>query len=189
MIDLVRRRLVSAVTLGALLPPSCAIAAIQPATLFHEQMQRQGINSRELWLTREKEVFRGSYAENGILLRDGYLGACHILRDFRADQSHIIDPAILEILAAINAWLVINKYFRPITVLSGYRTDGTNRSVGGASRSLHKEGRAVDVRIEGIPIKTLARIAKEVSIGGVGIYIKKNFLHLDTGGNRGWGDV
>lgn len=169
--------------------PVCAMANIQPATLFHERMQQHGINSRELWLKRGKEEFKGAYALNGVLLRDGYLGACNILRDVQANEAGIIDPAILEILAAINAWLVINKIFVPIRIHSGLRTKTTNKKVGGKPNSQHLLGKAVDISIPGIPVRLLSKVAKEVSIGGIGVYVKRGFLHLDTGGNRGWEDV
>lgn len=191
MIDSRRRSFLrmAGVAAGLLTLAPTSLATIQPATLFHEQMQQYGINSRELWLIRGREEFRAPYAQNGILIRDGYLGACHILRDVEAGKSHIIDPAILEILAAINAWMTINKEFRPINVNSAYRSLATNRRAGGASRSLHMEGRAVDIRIPGISAIALSHIAREVSVGGIGIYARRDFLHLDTGDNRGWGDV
>ena len=81
----------------------------------------------------------------------------------------------------------------PIHVLSGYRTQKTNdklrkRSKGGvASKSLHIQARAADIYIPGFSVKKIQKTAIAMSAGGVGIYSRSNFVHIDTGNVRYWG--
>ena len=48
------------------------------------------------------------------------------------------------------------------------------------------QGRAIDVRLQGIDCKDLAGQAEELKRGGVGYYRASNFVHLDTGAFRTW---
>lgn len=72
---------------------------------------------------------------------------------------------------------------RPLRVLSAYRTPAHNRAIGGAPKSHHLHGRALDLAppagmtMEGfwVYVRTLAE--DDVRIGGVGRY--RTFAHLD----------
>jgi len=71
----------------------------------------------------------------------------------------------------------------PLTVLSAYRSPAHNRAIGGAPKSQHVEGRAVDVRPPaGMAVETFAMLIKANAaawgIRGVGVY--RTFVHLDT---------
>jgi uncharacterized protein YcbK (DUF882 family) len=76
-------------------------------------------------------------------------------------------------------------------VISGYRSPATNellqrRSAGVATRSLHLEGRAIDVRLADVPLADLRDAAMSMRAGGVGFYAQSQFVHLDTGRVRRW---
>jgi uncharacterized protein YcbK (DUF882 family) len=76
-------------------------------------------------------------------------------------------------------------------VISGYRSPKTNaklrgKSSGVAKKSLHMQGRAIDVRLTDVDSATLHDIALELKLGGVGYYRKSDFVHLDTGRFRTW---
>ena len=76
-------------------------------------------------------------------------------------------------------------------VVSGYRSPTTNaalrsNSSGVARRSLHMEGRAIDVRLSDVETADLREIALGLRRGGVGYYAKSDFVHLDTGRFRTW---
>jgi uncharacterized protein YcbK (DUF882 family) len=60
------------------------------------------------------------------------------------------------------------------------------RSSGVAQRSLHMEGRAIDVRMHGVACAELASHAIDLKQGGVGYYRASDFVHLDTGAFRTW---
>ena len=77
-------------------------------------------------------------------------------------------------------------------MISGYRCPATNatlrdtRGGGVARRSLHMDGKAIDVRLPGIPLAGLRDAALTLQAGGVGYYPKEQFVHLDTGRVRSW---
>jgi uncharacterized protein YcbK (DUF882 family) len=64
-------------------------------------------------------------------------------------------------------------------VISGYRSQ-TN------PRSLHTQGRAIDVCMTGVDCAVLAAGATQLRRGGVGYYRESSFVHLDTGAFRTW---
>ncbi|MBO3717385.1 MAG: DUF882 domain-containing protein [Candidatus Accumulibacter sp.] len=81
---------------------------------------------------------------------------------------------------------------QPFEVISGYRCAATNtrlRNSGGggvARQSLHMEGRAIDIRIDGVPLADVRDAAMSLQAGGVGFYPRSKFVHLDTGKVRYW---
>jgi uncharacterized protein YcbK (DUF882 family) len=112
----------------------------------------------------------------------------HILRDFRSGELHAIDPGLMDRLYDVATALRVNPVFG---VISGYRSSQTNEqlrrhSSGVALRSLHVEGRAIDVRLAGVDCANLAAGARVLGCGGVGYYRSSDFVHLDTGAFRTW---
>lgn len=74
-------------------------------------------------------------------------------------------------------------------ITSAYRTPAYNRRVGGAGRSQHTQGRALDVALSTIGsgqanIKRFAQLAVKCGFVGFGLY--NSFLHIDTGSGRTW---
>jgi len=111
-----------------------------------------------------------------------------ILRDFRANQQHPIDPALLDLLHALAARLDLA---RPFQVISGYRSPATNAMLAAASdgvahRSLHMQGMAIDIRVEGLALAGLHDAALGLHGGGVGYYPRSDFVHVDVGRVRTW---
>jgi len=81
---------------------------------------------------------------------------------------------------------------RPFSVISGFRSQRTNdalrrRSSGVARKSYHVKGMAMDLRMEGVAVETIANIGTALNSGGVGRYTSSNFVHLDSGPVREWG--
>lgn len=50
------------------------------------------------------------------------------------------------------------------------------------------QGRAIDVRLSGFPTARLAQLSRAQMSGGTGFYRVSDFVHLDTGTVRIWGD-
>ncbi len=113
-----------------------------------------------------------------------------LLRDFRDGTVHFIDPKLLDRLFLLQAAVGGSE---PFQVISGYRSPSTNatlheKSSGVAEHSLHMEGQAIDVRLAGVATMQLARLARKQGSGGVGFYRVSDFVHVDTGRVRSWGD-
>ena len=111
-----------------------------------------------------------------------------LLRDFRNGEKHAIDPKLLDYLVDVAALAGVPPVY---SVISGYRSPETNerlheRSSGVSQHSLHMQGRAMDVRMNGVDCKDLADHAEALKRGGVGYYRASNFVHLDTGAFRTW---
>ncbi len=111
----------------------------------------------------------------------------HLLRDFRTGKRHPIDPLLLDTIHALSDRLGGSTF----EVISGYRSPATNamlqrNSDGVASKSLHMQGRAIDVRLTGVNTAALRDQAIALARGGVGYYPASDFVHLDTGRIRRW---
>jgi uncharacterized protein YcbK (DUF882 family) len=111
-----------------------------------------------------------------------------LLRDFRNGEKHAIDPQLLDYLVDVAAQIGVPAAY---SVISGYRSPETNarlheRSKGVSQRSLHLQGRAIDVRMSGVDCADLAARAQDLKRGGVGYYRTSDFVHLDTGAFRTW---
>ena len=111
-----------------------------------------------------------------------------VVRDFRTGDIHAIDPRLLDLLTDINARMESNSAFE---VISGYRSPATNgmlhdRSNGVATKSLHMQGMAMDVRLPGSALTNLHQCALKMGKGGVGFYPTSNFVHVDVGRVRRW---
>jgi uncharacterized protein YcbK (DUF882 family) len=129
-----------------------------------------------------------TYFEKGRYISDALQEVNYLLRDHRTDDVYDIDTALLDQLYNLRVMLGINK---PFHIISGYRSPYTNallheQSDGVAAKSLHMEGRAIDIRIEGFSTKRLRNAAVAMQSGGVGYYRRSNFVHLDTGRVRTW---
>lgn len=112
-----------------------------------------------------------------------------VLRDHRTGAVAAIDIQLLDLLDRVKAALGTAQ---PFQVISGYRSPASNsllatNSSGVARRSLHMEGKAIDIRIPGVPLTDLRRAGLMLKGGGVGFYPGSNFVHLDVGRVRTWG--
>jgi uncharacterized protein YcbK (DUF882 family) len=113
----------------------------------------------------------------------------HFLRDHYTGDAGLMDPQLFDLLHRVRQTLAGGSVFE---VISGYRCPATNnrlrqtRGGGVASRSLHMDGRAVDVRLSGVPLADLHAAALSLRAGGVGFYPREQFVHLDTGRVRHW---
>ncbi|MET0072151.1 MAG: DUF882 domain-containing protein [Candidatus Thiodiazotropha sp.] len=124
----------------------------------------------------------GEYQRENLQLLD------HLLRDHRSGESMPMDRALLDMLYGLQQGIGGEGEFE---IISAYRSPKTNhmlrtKSGGVAKRSLHMQGRAIDVRLCGCDLKTLRDQALAMKAGGVGYYPKSNFIHIDTGRFRYW---
>ena len=78
---------------------------------------------------------------------------------------------------------------RSHTVTSWYRCPKHNKAVGGVSNSQHLTGKAVDLKVSGMPPRCVQTMMRDrwFKNGGVGHY--NTFTHVDTANKRTWGTV
>lgn len=69
---------------------------------------------------------------------------------------------------------------KPVKITSGYRCPSENTKINGDVNSYHMKGMAADIHVPGFYLEELLEVAKEVGFHGIGIYSKKNYLHLDV---------
>lgn len=110
------------------------------------------------------------------------------LKDFRNGEAIPMDPALLDWLYDLRESLDSDGTYE---VISAYRSPQTNnmlrnKSSGVARRSQHLLGKAIDVRLDDVPVGSLHKAALQMQRGGVGYYPASKFVHLDTGRVRRW---
>lgn len=161
-----------------------AFAAIQP-------QEDNAAIARELafYNLHTGESLTAQYWAEGNYLTDGLADINHILRDFRTNQVLPIDPLLLDLLHQLQSSLGTTRSFQ---IISGYRSPTTNANLasnsdGVAKHSLHMQGKAIDLRIEGVQLSHLRQAAIALQGGGVGYYPSSNFVHVDVGRVRSWG--
>jgi uncharacterized protein YcbK (DUF882 family) len=134
------------------------------------------------------ESLKSVYWANGAYVEEELDRIAKVLRDHRTGSIHAMDPKLMDLLYKLQ-----NKVedFRPFQVISGYRSPKSNQmlrkaSGGVAKRSMHMQGKAIDIRLPGYSTRQLHKAARSLKAGGVGYYAKSDFIHVDTGRVRYW---
>lgn len=139
--------------------------------------------------THTDERLRIVYRSGGTYVPSALERIDWLMRDFRTGDVARIDPRLLDILHTLRtacggeSFEIISAFRSPATNERLHKADGT----GVATRSLHMDGRAIDVRIPGFDTAALRDAALALKAGGVGYYPESDFVHLDTGRVRHWG--
>ena len=161
---------------GALVAPIEALAA--------------GVSTRSLSFvhTHTHETMSIVYRVGGEYVSSSLARLQQYLRDHYPGAEHPIDPGLCDLLHAVSTSAGQPGAFH---VISAYRSPETNarlrtRSGGVASHSLHMEGKAIDIRLPGLPLRELREHARSLARGGVGFYPGSDFVHVDTGRVRAW---
>lgn len=152
------------------------------------QAAGRGPRSLSFYNTHTDEKLTATYWTDGQYLPDALREIDRVLRDFRTGDVHPIDRKLLDLLVALHDRMDTKE---PFSVISGYRSPQTNAvladaSSGVARRSLHMDGKAIDVRIVGRELTDLRKAALDLRMGGVGFYQRSDFVHVDTGRVRSW---
>jgi uncharacterized protein YcbK (DUF882 family) len=138
--------------------------------------------------THTGEKLTAVYWKDGEYQQEVLQQVNHVLRDFRNNEVHAIDPALLDVLFDLRTKVGSDRAFH---VISAYRSPQTNEmlrrsSNGVAEHSMHMLGKAIDIRLESFPTARLAEVARSLRRGGVGYYPASDFVHVDTGRVRYW---
>lgn len=147
----------------------------------------QGARSVNWFRPAVKESLSLTYMIDGKWLPGAYDKLCYLLRDVNENKAVQMDPQLIAILDWTQVFLKKYGYTDPIHILSGYRTQRTNARLENASkRSQHLLGKAVDIRVPGVPVEYLGKLFRWLAQGGVGVYGDTKFVHIDTGQVRAW---
>lgn len=76
----------------------------------------------------------------------------------------------------------------PLIVNSAYRTPAHNAAVDGAPGSKHLTAEAFDISMSNHNPQEFEAAAREVGFRGFGFYPRSNFMHVDIGPARSWGE-
>jgi uncharacterized protein YcbK (DUF882 family) len=112
-----------------------------------------------------------------------------LLRDHRNGQMIDMDPRLYDQLFDLARAANLQPHYE---IISGYRSPESNDKMsarpgsGVAKKSLHMQGRAIDVRLKNCSCAKLRDLALAAKQGGVGYYERSDFVHIDTGTFRTW---
>lgn len=89
----------------------------------------------------------------------------------------LVAPRLVMVLQSIRS-----RFGAAVTINSGYRTPQYNTKVGGVAHSQHCYGTAADITVRGQKPAAVAAYARQLmpDWGGVGVYAKQNFTHIDV---------
>ena len=135
------------------------------------------------------ESISAIYFDQGAYVPDALSAMNHVMRDFRTNEIHEMDPQLFDLWHTIRD---VTESRTPFQIISGYRSPQTNAmlheaSSGVASNSFHMRGKASDVRLEDVELGHLHKAALAIGRGGVGYYPASDFVHVDVGPVRHWG--
>jgi len=144
--------------------------------------------SLSFYNTHTGEALEVVYWSRGNYRKQALADIDHILRDHRTGEVKPIDTRLLDLAHALGESL---RDHGPFHVISGYRSPKTNALLraggnGVAGKSLHLQGKALDIRLPGTDLPVLHCAAVDLKGGGVGYYPGPNFVHIDVGRVRYW---
>jgi uncharacterized protein YcbK (DUF882 family) len=134
------------------------------------------------------DAFEGVYWRDGRYDRAALRQLDIVFQDPSRNETTPMDPRLFDVLYSVAHELDADEFYE---VISGYRAPETNAARANQSRrvsrvSLHMSGMAADVRLPGQQSMGIARKAADMQVGGVGLYRRDGFVHLDCGPARRW---
>lgn len=169
-----------------------ALPAAAAAPVAAPAIQSRAASRAPRWLKlhniHTQEKIEAVYFEKGEYVPDAVQALDKVLRDYRTGDVYSMHPELFDTLADLHQKTGSSSHFQ---VISGYRSPRTNamlheRSGQVAKRSLHMDGKAMDVYLEDVALDRLRAAALDLGRGGVGYYPVSNFVHVDVGPVRRW---
>jgi uncharacterized protein YcbK (DUF882 family) len=189
--DFSRRRFCASALAAAAtsLVPGPLLASLQRIT--RESAGESDVRALSFVNTHTNEKLDAPYWVAGRYQESGLAAIDWIMRDHRTGDVTRMDPSLLDVLHLLRQQLAGAGSPATYAIISGYRSPRSNellrsRSGAVARHSLHLKGMAADVRLAGVPLRTLHAGALDLRRGGVGYYPDDDFVHVDTGRVRSW---
>ncbi len=176
-------------------PPSEPVSAedlnLAPTPIRPPPPGARRLSFRHLHTNEELDVV---YWKDGGYVWDGLMSIKKLLRDFRSTQEHPIDVRLLDILFTLQTQFNSTEPYR---IISAFRSPATNLALQDrsaqangksevATKSMHMEGKAMDVRLNDVALTAFRDAALALKGGGVGYYADSGFVHVDIGRVRTW---
>jgi len=141
-----------------------------------------------LYNTHTAEKLQAVYWENGTYVPDALEALNKVLRDHRTGEVAPMNVQLFDLLTDIHRKTETKTAFQ---IISGYRSPASNRLLAErsgevAKRSLHMDGKAMDIYLEDVALDHLRAAALDLKRGGVGYYPGSRFVHVDVGPFRRW---
>ncbi len=167
------------IALGTAVLPNSLLAAV--STPKPRILRLRNINTGDVFVSE----FNGSMGFSATNLQK----LNWLLRDKRTNQTHAMDTQLFYKLYQVQGNLGLRN--TEIQIICGYRSPASNakmhkKSRGVAKNSYHMKGKAIDFRIDAVPLVQVKQAAERLNNGGVGYYPRSNFVHIDTGPVRTW---
>jgi len=185
-IDLTKRNFLIAggICSAAVLVPKVSFAAnqsMQPRFELSKTLKIYNVNTREHLTT--------TYFDGENYIPDEIAKLNYMFRDRRSGLVTSMDTNVYDLIHLLLKRL--GKEDATFNLVCGYRSLATNNKLrqthtGVAKKSYHTKGKAVDCYVEGVSLNKLRQEALKLKMGGVGIYPKSGFVHLDVGPIRAW---
>ena len=161
-------------------PVAPPVAAYRPAATAQRWLKLHNVHTQE--------KLEAVYFEKGEYVPDAVQALDKVLRDYRTGDVYSMHPELFDTLADLAQKTQTKAHFQ---VISGYRSPKTNamlneRSGEVAKRSLHMDGKAIDIYLEDVALDRVRAAALDIGRGGVGYYPVSNFVHVDVGPVRRW---
>jgi uncharacterized protein YcbK (DUF882 family) len=120
-------------------------------------------------------------------VREGWVGRWRKLHPDPFQRVHFAGNVISRCLpkTLLRVLADVAQRFGEVKVISGYRSPDHNRRVGGATRSMHLECRAIDFYVAGRNGGLLSYLAGRREVGGYARYPFGSY-HIDNGPRRTW---
>jgi uncharacterized protein YcbK (DUF882 family) len=163
----------------------CAVAAAPVYARAPGFLRNAGnIRRISMYSQRTGESIDTIYYVDGRYVPEALNEISYFMRDWRENKMMKYDARNVDNLAAVTRLVDSDE---PYLMISGYRTPKTNRMLrGAASHSYHLKAMAADVRLRSRSVKQISGAAFAANGGGVGIYSRSNFVHIDCGPVRSW---
>jgi uncharacterized protein YcbK (DUF882 family) len=181
-----RRRWMQTVLAGSAGLPLSRLVLAQDAPAEAEKLPERSLH---LFNTHTNESANVVYKRGNEFDTAGLEKLKELLRDHRSGKSYDMDPRLYDQLFELAGAAKCEPHYE---IISGYRAPETNDKMsskpgsGVAKKSLHMQGRALDVRLKNCACHVLRDLALAAKQGGVGYYQRSDFVHIDTGAFRTW---
>lgn len=167
---------------------ACSISVASASVPDQPIFEYEGDGQLVFFNTHTSELSEINYKEKDHhYLERGLRDIAYILRCRLTDKKAEMDLKLIELIDHIQDHFNAKR----IEIISGYRSPELNGMLrsggrGVAGRSYHLLGKAIDIRMNGVPTKQIRDYAMALKAGGVGYYSGQDFVHIDVGPVRRW---